>query len=206
MPARPGHRAGASGRVVAGAADADRSYARACGHVWSNAAVSHRLPDDIRDDDAWHVDPLPEVVATHVRNALPEPDRFPDLIALFDVAHEETARFYGTARGFTDCFTDEQHASELPPEIPMGYTNLDLYEKAAVVDHGALVRAWRPRYARGIDSRSYTLVVPGDTAHNELALGSGWPLRHAINNAKDLSERLEVPVLVARLLRSQAWH
>ncbi|WP_043500624.1 hypothetical protein [Georgenia sp. SUBG003] len=168
--------------------------------------MGHRLPDDIRDDDAWHVDPLPQVVTSHVRDALPHPDRFPGLTPLFDVGHEETARFYGTARGFTGCFTDERYVQELPAEIPMGYTNLDLYEKAAVADRGALVRAWRPRYARHPGTRAYTLVVPGDAAHDELTLMSAWPLRHAIDDAKGLSARLQVPVLVARLLRSTTWH
>ena len=160
---------------------------------------------DLRGDDAgWQADPLPQVRAA-VPSAV-DPG-WPDGPGLFDVAHDATARFYATNRGVTPCFLDAEEPADLQRHVPMGYTNLDLFEKRAVVADGVLVRLWPRRFdATPSGPYHFHLVVPGDGEHEMLVLGASHPVPYPILQAENLSARLGVPVLVARRLSSRAWH
>ncbi len=166
--------------------------------------TTHSPPRDPRDEDAWAAEPLPRVVG-EVRSTI-DGDWLSDAPPLFDVGHDATALFYATNSGVTPCLLrDDDEFRAAQRHIPMGYTDLFLYEKRAVVDGGTLVRLWPQRRTDG-DVGDFRVVLPRQGTDRELLLGVPNPLRAAVRTAEDLSGRLKAPVVVARLVSRWGWH
>lgn len=132
---------------------------------------------------------------------------------LFDTTHDDVARFYATAYGHTACLFDDGDVAALPGRIPMGYANLYLREKRAVVHAGDVLRVWPRRYERAAAAaggdgteEEYVLTV-GEAAWRPRGdLGPEPTLALALRAAVRLSARGGTSVLVSRTLRTQTWH
>lgn len=135
---------------------------------------------------------------------------------LFDVAHDDVARFYATNHGHTACLFDDADVARFddPARIPMGYTNLYLREKRAVVRAGEVLRVWPRRFDRvrhggyGTPSadEQFALTVGEATWRPRSDLGPEPTMALALRAAVTLSARGGVSVLVSRTLDEQSWH
>ncbi|PKI92101.1 hypothetical protein CW368_04490 [Actinomycetales bacterium SN12] len=165
------------------------------------------LPN-VSNDVAWA--PTPAVIVEHV---LPSPitDWLADAPAAFDTAHESTARLVVTNRGVSPTILHDFTFGDLTRSVPMGYTDLGVVEKRAVISGGRVVRIWPPAFEPAEDEHGWTLFIPDD----EAPAGRGSPLSIATSSVLwhglDLGCRLSRlmggrPALLVRNLESHYWH
>ena len=161
----------------------------------------------IRDETEWRAETLPQI-DVKLRTCIYYSDWLADAPSAFDVEHAETARLYETNSGISPTILGGFHRDQPGKSIPMGYTNLQLLEKRAVIFEGALVRLWSSRYKPSvpIDAAGFDAVTEGDT-WKHLRLGLDQSIGHAVGQAETLSARMDgAPVIVTRLLSSVGWH
>lgn len=163
-------------------------------------------PRTLTDKSEWQAEKLPLINAKlpgciHGSNWLEgEP-------AAFDTGHDETARLYATNMGVTPSILGGFDPGLPAAAIPMGYTNLSLFEKRAIIADGNLVRIWSQRYEpqRDLSRAGFYAVTEG--ARVPLLLGLYPSIPHAVRQAEVLSSRMNgSPVIVARLLSEIGWH
>ncbi|MCB0913575.1 MAG: hypothetical protein KDB60_18375, partial [Propionibacteriaceae bacterium] len=88
---------------------------------------------------------------------------------------------------------------DLPNAIPPGRTTLELLVRTAILDRGRVVADWTD----GQDPLgSHALILPGE---RYLHLGTGSPVRFALDVAGELSRRVAAPVLLARVEWTRDW-
>ncbi|MET1087884.1 MAG: hypothetical protein ABWY04_12325 [Arthrobacter sp.] len=163
-------------------------------------------PRNLTDRSEWQAESLPLIEAKlpgciHGSNWLEgEP-------AAFDTGHDETARLYATNMGVTPSILGGFDPSLPAAAIPMGYTNLSLFEKRAIIADGNLARIWSQRYEpqRELSTAGFYAITEG--AGVPLVLGLYPSIPHAVRQAEVLSSRMNgSPVIVARLLSKIGWH
>jgi hypothetical protein len=163
-------------------------------------------PRTLTDTSEWQAESLPLIDAKlpgciHGSNWLEgEP-------AAFDAGHDETARLYATNMGVTPSILGGFDPGLPAAAIPMGYTNLSLFEKRAVIADGSLVRIWSQQYEpqRALRRAGFYAITEG--ARVPLVLGLYPSIPHAVRQAEVLSSRMNgSPVIVARLLTEITWH
>ncbi|MDT9591540.1 hypothetical protein RDV89_00575 [Nocardioides zeae] len=129
-------------------------------------------------------------------------DWLADRPSAFATDHDDLRLVVTTNRGYSRCGTEADFDDRaLLAHVPMGYTDLSVLEKRAVVASGRVVRLWPgPRaqaYAlttAGADGRP----LPGPTA------GLLW---HALQSAVRWSALLGArPLLVTTTRSTRAWH
>lgn len=160
----------------------------------------------INDETAWNADVLPDI-DVRLRSCVVD-DWLDGEPAAFDTHHDETARLYVTNGGVSASILGGFHPDQPGTSIPMGYTNLDLFEKRAVITDGQLVRVWRNRYSSSAraDQAPFFAITQGRRS-GFLRLGLYPTIYHAIGQAQTLSDRMNGdPVIVVRLLKSVGWH
>ncbi|MET4581544.1 hypothetical protein ABIE21_001034 [Conyzicola nivalis] len=161
----------------------------------------------IRDETEWRAETLPQI-DVKLRSCIYYSDWLADAPSAFDTEHSETARLYETNNGVSPTILGGFHRDQPSESIPMGYTNLQLLEKRAVIFEGALVRLWRSRYkpSIAIEKAGFDAVTEGDRSKH-LRLGLDQSIGHAVGQAETLSARMNgAPVIVTRLLSSTFWH
>jgi hypothetical protein len=161
----------------------------------------------IRDETQWRAETLPQI-DVKLRSCIYDTDWLEGAPSAFDAEHSETARLYETNNGISPTILGAFHPDQPGKSIPMGYTNLQLLEKRAVIFEGKLVRLWSSRYqpTHGTNPSSFDAVTEGDT-WKHLRLGLDWSIGHAVGQAETLSARMNgAPVIVTRLLSSTFWH
>lgn len=167
-------------------------------------------PAVVDDTTAWQSADAPSFEAPPLRDCChpPAPDLGPPLLS---TTHDDVARFYATNHGHTAALLDDTLSAFDPfQHIPMGYTNLRLQEKRAVVHAGRVLRIWPRTYERpGAVERdeSYRLTVgPAEGGEWVRDLDGEPTLATALRAALALSARAGVSVLVSRDLEERAWH
>ncbi|EYR63657.1 hypothetical protein N866_19175 [Actinotalea ferrariae CF5-4] len=115
----------------------------------------------------------------------------------------ESRNFYATVDGYTRCVVGEEPArADLELLAPEGAVVAELRTCAVVLGEQVL-RVWPHRW-----STDHRLVVPAADGAAAFEVGGGAPVKWAVERALALSQRLGVPVLVARrhvLLPHGAW-
>lgn len=181
---------------------------------WPQPAVP--VPPGVVDDaTSWRA----PAAASYVPDTVPDcayPSSADAGPPLFDVAHDAVARFYATSWGHTACLLDDADvaAFDHPARIPMGYTNLYLREKRAVVRAGEVLRVWPRRFDRARPGpygepsadEEYVLTVGEVSWRPRSDLGPEPTMALALRAAVALSARGGVSVLVSRTLSRQSWH
>lgn len=161
----------------------------------------------IRDETEWRAETLPQI-DVKLSSCIYYGDWLADAPSAFDTEHSDTARLFETNSGISPTILGEFHPDQPGKSIPVGYTNLQLLEKRAVIFEGALVRLWGSRYRPSvpIDAAGFDAVTEGDT-RSHLRLGLDQSIGHAVGQAETLSARMNgAPVIVTRLLNSIFWH
>jgi hypothetical protein len=134
------------------------------------------------DTTAWHTDDLP-VINVKLRSCIYNSGISPTILGEFD--------------------------PEMPSHsIPMGYTNLYLHEKRAVIADGKLIRLWPQRYKpdHAHLEDGCRAITEGDS-FTHLSLGLSSSINHAVYQAKTPSTRMNgAPVIVTKMLTDQFWH
>ena len=166
-------------------------------------------PGAVDDATAWRS----PAAASYVPDTVPDgayPSSADAGPPLFDATHDDVARFYATSWGHTACLFDDADVAAFadPARIPVGYTNLDLREKRAVVHAGEVLRVWPRRFERErpAGDEEYVLNVGQATWRTRPDLGREPTMALALRAAVGLSARGGVSVLVSRTLSTQAWH
>jgi hypothetical protein len=159
------------------------------------------------DTTAWHTDDLP-VIDVKLRSCIYNSDWLADAPSPFDVHHNETGRLYATNSGISPTILGEFDPKMPSHSIPMGYTNLYLLEKRAVIAEGRLIRLWPQRYKPDHThlEDGCRAITEGDSSKH-LSLGLSSSINHAVHQAKTLSSRMNgAPVIVTKTLTDQFWH
>jgi hypothetical protein len=125
----------------------------------------------IRDDTEWRAETLPQI-EVKLPTCIYYSDRLAEAPSAFDTERAETARLFETNRGISPKILGGFHPDQPGKSIPVGYTNLQLMEKRAVIFEGALVRLWSSRYRPSVpmDAAGFDAVTEGDR-WNHLRLG-----------------------------------
>ena len=161
----------------------------------------------MREDTEWRAESLPDIDVT-LPSCIYDGDWLKGEPSAFDTHHAETARLYETNSGLSPTILGEFDPEQPRESIPIGYTNLHLLEKRAVISEGQLIRLWPSRYepSAGTDLSAYYAVTEGNTSGN-LRVGLDNSIGHAVHQAQILSDRMNgAPVIVVRLLSSVFWH
>jgi hypothetical protein len=161
----------------------------------------------IRDETEWHAESLPDI-DVKLPTCIYGSDWLRDAPSAFDTRHTDTARLYETNSGLSPTILGDFAPDQPRKSIPMGYTDLHLLEKRAVIAEGRLVRLWRSRYepSYGTNQTAFYAVIEGNTFGN-LRVGLDNSIGHAVGQAQTLSDRMNgAPVIVVRLLSSTFWH
>jgi len=146
---------------------------------------------------AYAADPLPTLdVDVRIAGEVPDTEPLP-----FALDHDDTRLLLGTNSSLSRCLPAQSSKDRFDTwNMPMGYTQLYLYEKRAVALAGDLLRLWPARYLRGCH-----LIVPtGGSGH--LQLGAATPYRFAVSQAITLSRLTAGPVLLVAEVSQQTWH
>jgi hypothetical protein len=163
-------------------------------------------PRNLTDKSEWQAESLPRINAK-LPGCIYGSDWLEGEPAAFDPGHDETARLYATNMGVTPSILGDFDPRSPAAAIPMGYTNLSLYEKRAIIADGRLVRIWSQRYEpqRELSRAGFYAITEG--ARVPLVLGLYPSIPHAVRQAEVLSSRMNgSPVIVARLLSEIGWH
>lgn len=163
-------------------------------------------PRNLTDKSEWQAESLP-LVEAKLPGCIFYSDWLEGEPAAFDTGHDETARLYATNTGITPSILGGFDPGLPAAAIPMGYTNLSLFEKRAVIADGNLVRIWSQRYEpqRDLSRDGFYAITEG--ARVPLVLGLYPSIPHAVRQAEVLSSRMNgSPVIVARLLSEIGWH
>lgn len=156
------------------------------------------LPFDIPDTTypAWSVEGRPRLAA---------------------IDHDDTAVFYATNRGVSRCLIGDEARTEIVggvsphtfDTIQMGYTQLFLMEKRAVIVAGEVVRFWAQhpdRPAVPNEQGKVRAFLPQTDRSKWLHLGVSHPLKFGVGHACNLSARTGEPIVVAIRLTEHTWH
>ncbi len=164
------------------------------------------MPRHLSDTSEWQAETLP-LINAKLQGCIYGSDWLEGAPAAFDTGHDETARLYATNMGITPSILGGFDPDLPAAAIPMGYTNLSLFEKRAVVVGGSLVRIWSQRYEPQRDLRRVGFYAITEGAGSPLVLGLYPAIPHAVRQAEVLSSRMNgSPVIVARLLTEIGWH
>lgn len=161
----------------------------------------------IKDKTEWHAESLPTIDVA-LRSCIYGTDWLDGEPSVFDTQHHETARFYETNSGVSPSILGKFDPDLPGQSIPMGYTNLYLFEKRAVIADGKLVRLWRQRWHPAPELREEVCsAITEGTVFSHLRVGLDFSIGHAVGQAEVLSARMNgAPVVVARMLTATGWH
>jgi hypothetical protein len=203
---------GVSHRGHPGSKELERSSGEGRGQVKSLLCVlltggMSPAPRNLTDKSEWQAGSLP-LTDARLPGCIDGSDWLEGEPAAFDTGHDETARLYATNMGVTPSILGGLDAGFPAAAIPMGYTNLSLFEKRAVIADGNLVRIWSQRYEPQLQlSEAGFYAISEGSARVPLFLGLYPSIPHAVRQAEVLSSRMNgSPVIVARLLSEIGWH
>lgn len=161
------------------------------------------------DDDAWAADP--PVAIDHVFPSPFSDGWLSEAPSAFDTRHDRTARLITTTRGVSPIIEQDFTFDDLTRSVPMGYTDLSVVEKRAVISDGRVVRLWPASFEPEGDVRDWTLFIPDDgqdpRRNSPVVVGTGTVLWHGLDLGCRLSRLMGGrPMVLARTLASHYWH
>lgn len=174
-----------------------------------------RHPDHhLTDDLSWRTDQPVAISASFSSNT--SASWLTSGPGAFDIDHDATARLIETNGGISACTFDDFNYIKLADSVPMGYSNLYVLEKRAVVVAGRVQRIWPRKFdiqesvtygPRGLGDVFRAIVAVRSWGCRHLRLGLGAVLWRAIGEAVTLSEQMNgAAILVTRVLQEEYWH
>jgi hypothetical protein len=162
---------------------------------------------DLTHADSWSA-PDPVRIDLTVRPAISASDPWlRGAPSVFDTGHDATGRFAMTNGGVTPTILGEVTDDQLATSIPMGYTDLSVNEKRAVVTDGRVVRLWAAAFEAQVDVNWFLLTADEDggpvVMGAGVGIGPGHPLALASRVSRLMGGRA---VVVGRSLERHFWH
>lgn len=173
-------------------------------------------PGEVTDDTAWVSAAAAAFVPPDVVDCCSPAD--PALGPLVtDPSDARPGVYWSTNHGTTRCVLDGGLApEELAGRIPMGYTNLHLEERRAVVHDGEVLRLWARHRAEPVRDpglpaswrapEEFRLLVAGAGGAAQMQLTAEPDVAAAVRTAVVLSRRMRATVVVGREVARWAWH
>jgi len=171
--------------------------------------MATELPyNSIQEQTSWYrdrVEPFSQSLLSPVDGAW-----LSDAPSPFDLDHETTARLIETNRGVSPCILGELEWRRIYDHVPMGYTQLFILEKRAVIAGGDLLRLWPSKHESVKDftqDKYRAIIADEDPEATHLSLGVSNPLWAAVKAGVRISHRMSgAPVLLTKILSEVSWH